>query len=1042
MAYLSGGGWNASTSTIGNVVPTTKTTDFVINEFTSSVYGGVGIMTSGSAMMATVIGCYAGSRNIGSFNTFMGALSGQINQSGADNTFIGTSSGTSNVTGSQSTYVGSKSGNQTLSSGNTFIGYRAGEIAQGANNVYIGTATGSTTSAKYSTNNVVLGNSSYSAGNYGIVLGHQSRNTSAGQGILVGNNTTTSQQDAIVMGNNIANYGCNVFLVQTSIQPGDENKYVNTESDIININDKFIMGTGLSNSRIQLISDNLRFGSTDSFISLSPTTIQLNSSNLILNGHDTVTLSNASGWIDIGPSNLGIVATKELAFANGSSQFTMNDYGIALNTDCNIMLSNNLGIGMSATPDALQLFGFCNSITLHKDGDMSIASQSNVFIDGNNAVSITAQDNNYILLDHDGIALSTGTVGVFISESNVNIIGSTKFSDSILVDGIANFASNVDIQGPLAVVGSAEFSHTVLVDGIANFASNVDIQGTLTVAGSTEFYNTLLVDGIANFASNVDIQGPLAVVGSTEFYNTLLVDGTANFASNVDIQGTLTVAGSTEFYNTLLVDGIASFASNVFIDGTAEINGVVAFNSNVEIVGETVLGSNLLVYGDTNIQGSITCSSNLNVGGVVDGQGMSNFVLSLIDFSLATFSNQYGNGNGNGQILINGSIPRIEPCAAWKDSDFVEIETSLVVNSNLHVSGYACIGQMSVQSLNVDQMLVEGVGISNYVASMVNADYLSNLSAQTYSNYLLNLVDKTPQNVTFIGASITSNINLAMSDSNSVEVENSLIIQNHLYVGGTACIEKMQVSELLFGSNLILRGNCLFDNISSSADVRCVGSVIFGASNDWSQNTRYNTNSSNSDFIITSANGTEIIFQDSFVPGNLNFTGKHRCASDIINGEIGLIVIATGSYVDLYGNTEIQIDEAIPVVALSSVQKDKRVFGVIGGIDTEGVFSIGNMTFAGNAQIQKNKTIIQSCGEGGVWVSNINGNFENGDYITSSVIPGIGQFQEEIYNTNFTVGKITCDCNFDTTSSIYRCVEFLFNDIAYKKAFVGCSYCF
>ena len=59
------------------------------------------------------------------------------------------------------------------------------------------------------------------------------------------------------------------------------------------------------------------------------------------------------------------------------------------------------------------------------------------------------------------------------------------------------------------------------------------------------------------------------------------------------------------------------------------------------------------------------------------------------------------------------------------------------------------------------------------------------------------------------------------------------------------------------------------------------------------------------------------------------------------------------------------------------------------------------------------RVIVNSIGEGAIWVSNYNGVLENGDYITSSAIPGIGMKQDEPYLANFTVAKITMDCDFN-----------------------------
>ena len=61
---------------------------------------------------------------------------------------------------------------------------------------------------------------------------------------------------------------------------------------------------------------------------------------------------------------------------------------------------------------------------------------------------------------------------------------------------------------------------------------------------------------------------------------------------------------------------------------------------------------------------------------------------------------------------------------------------------------------------------------------------------------------------------------------------------------------------------------------------------------------------------------------------------------------------------------------------------------------------------------------INSVGEGSIWVCNINGNIENGDYITSSTVNGYGQLQESEFLAKYTVAKITCDCNFSLTKIV------------------------
>lgn len=178
----------------------------------------------------------------------------------------------------------------------------------------------------------------------------------------------------------------------------------------------------------------------------------------------------------------------------------------------------------------------------------------------------------------------------------------------------------------------------------------------------------------------------------------------------------------------------------------------------------------------------------------------------------------------------------------------------------------------------------------------------------------------------------------------------------------------------------------------------------------------------------------------------LNFTGQHINSSkddiDLYLDRIGMIVVSSGFYEDLENNTSISINQALPVIELSSKAKQKNVFGVISNKEDD---NSDKRNFSFNGWVNSypklySKIVINSIGEGGIWVTNINGNLENGDYITSSEIPGYGMRQDENMLANYTVAKITCDCDFSLDSPIYICQEFEWRGTVYRKAFVGCSY--
>ena len=56
---------------------------------------------------------------------------------------------------------------------------------------------------------------------------------------------------------------------------------------------------------------------------------------------------------------------------------------------------------------------------------------------------------------------------------------------------------------------------------------------------------------------------------------------------------------------------------------------------------------------------------------------------------------------------------------------------------------------------------------------------------------------------------------------------------------------------------------------------------------------------------------------------------------------------------------------------------------------------------------------VNGLGEGAIWVSDMNGPLESGDFITSSDLRGYGMKQDEEQMMNYTVAKITMDCDFE-----------------------------
>ncbi len=149
------------------------------------------------------------------------------------------------------------------------------------------------------------------------------------------------------------------------------------------------------------------------------------------------------------------------------------------------------------------------------------------------------------------------------------------------------------------------------------------------------------------------------------------------------------------------------------------------------------------------------------------------------------------------------------------------------------------------------------------------------------------------------------------------------------------------------------------------------------------------------------------------------FTGAHEVKlSDNLHWDAksGMIVSVTGEVQARYDDDGvIAISSTLPTVKLSEVANDKAVFGV----------------FVAESPLPKDHwyrakegecfATVNALGEGRVWVCNINGKVEVGDYITTSAVPGYGQKQYDDLLRSCTLGKAIETVDWD---SVTETIEF------------------
>jgi YD repeat-containing protein len=160
----------------------------------------------------------------------------------------------------------------------------------------------------------------------------------------------------------------------------------------------------------------------------------------------------------------------------------------------------------------------------------------------------------------------------------------------------------------------------------------------------------------------------------------------------------------------------------------------------------------------------------------------------------------------------------------------------------------------------------------------------------------------------------------------------------------------------------------------------------------------------------------------------MNFTGQHRCFVNGYNNKTmqtiaGLIVCANNNkYITTsemlggdrkftMGKNAITTNDALPLVSLSSKAKDKQAFGVV---SIQPNYDMKDVSRQLDLAIEQGdvRTEINSVGEGAIWVCDAGGPLESGDCIMTSAIPGYGTKQDDDFMHNYTVAKITMDCDF------------------------------
>ena len=163
------------------------------------------------------------------------------------------------------------------------------------------------------------------------------------------------------------------------------------------------------------------------------------------------------------------------------------------------------------------------------------------------------------------------------------------------------------------------------------------------------------------------------------------------------------------------------------------------------------------------------------------------------------------------------------------------------------------------------------------------------------------------------------------------------------------------------------------------------------------------------------------------------FTGGHevRLAEDFPEKLTpGMVVSVTGQTRARKNKDGIvSISFTLPTVKLSSVAQDRAVFGVF---VSESPLAGDHWCKAGEGE---RFGTVNALGEGRVWITNQNGEIQAGDYITTSVISGYGQRQDDDLLHSYTLGKAIETIDWDSVTDMV-----VHNGEAYKAYLIAIVY--
>lgn len=563
--------------------------------------------------------------------------------------------------------------------------------------------------------------------------------------------------------------------------------------------------------------------------------------------------------------------------------------------------------------------------------------------------------------------------------------------DSMFI-GNATFKSGIHVCcGPVqadVVEAHTTRTHHLYVDG------ELSVSNAVVKLHDANIVNAQVENLFAESAymlSNVSVSGDISGNGNIYFSS-----GFFGSVATGELSSTGTILCPALTASNIVCDTITVTGQNTLkVFGNSELN---ATKTQTLYVAENSVLENLMVSTDVYVG----YHTNTNTLTVRDGTIMSKITAGTIDVSSL---------RADGASICNVAAGLVE----GKRGDFERLDADEAYIRYLAASN-ALLDTLHSPLATICNLTVETLELVNGIDTSEMSFYNVNMSGETTANiFTASGNSRFEQDVTIDGTLTVNELEITQGlnfNTGLPFVFDDVVIFNKEAVFR----DQVKIEGAMTAGGADFSGAVSAESVSTSGDVDLEGCIkwrnpanLFDYQWDLCL---VNRQGPTADLRFASVNGTTFTLTDEFESGVLNFTGKHRCSWSGDQGscvlEIGLIVSTTGTFNNLDGGGEPTVDESLPVVRLSTEANDPRAFGVVAGEETQGVrvFKLANMVFGRDCGGDP-KVILNSVGEGGMWVCDANGGVSNGDLLTTSSVAGHAQRQGDGIVRSHTVAKMT-----------------------------------